>query len=51
MELNKLQEVIDRAIENYKSNKNSGAAAESLAYDSGRIAGLKEAMEIITREK
>jgi hypothetical protein len=33
----------------YIANKESGSTALSLAYDSGRIDGLKQALEIIDR--
>ena len=42
-----LKETIENAIENYKSNKDSGTPAESLAFDAGRIDGLKTALKII----
>ena len=44
-----LKETIDNALENYKSNKKAGSPAESLAYDSGRIDGLKQAFEIVEK--
>ena len=44
-----LQEAINNALENYKSNKKSGSPAESLSYDMGRIDGLKQVMEIVEK--
>ena len=44
----KLQEAIDNALENYKSNKKT-ASQESLAYDMGRIDGLRQAAEILEK--
>jgi len=49
MRIEKLQEEIDNAILNYKLNKESGSPAESLAFDAGRIDGLKTAMGIVER--
>lgn len=31
----------------YRANRRAGSPAESTAYDSGRYAGLKEALEIV----
>lgn len=42
-----LQQAIENAIETYQANKNSGSPAESLAFDNGRIDGLKQALEIL----
>jgi len=44
-----LKEAIDNALQNYKSNQKAGSPADSLAYDLGRIAGLKQAFEIVER--
>ncbi len=45
--MEELKQEIDNAIENYKSNKKAGAPAGSLAFDSGRVDGLRQALEIL----
>ena len=35
----------------YHENKRAGSPALSLAYDSGRVAGLKEALDAVVRNE
>lgn len=43
----KIREALEAAIESYRANQKAGSPAESLAFDNGRIDGLKQALEIV----
>ena len=47
--MEELQEEINNTLQNYKSNKKNNSPTDSLAFDAGRIDGLKRAMEIIEK--
>jgi len=41
-----LEAEVENAFEVARANKESGSPAESVAYDQGRITGLRDALEI-----
>ena len=44
-----LQAALRDALQTYEKNRDSGSAPQAIAYDSGRYAGLKQAVEILDR--
>ena len=46
-----LQALLDDALRTYKANRDAHADAVSIAFDAGRVDGLKEALEAIERQK
>ena len=45
--IEKLQEAYENALETYKANRKTNSPKDSLAYDQGRIDGLKQSLEIV----
>jgi hypothetical protein len=45
--IEQLEKAIEQAIDVYETNKRNGSPGLSTAYDSGRIDGLRQALEII----
>jgi len=44
-----LQDAIRHAEDSHRANRETGAPAESMAFDSGRIDGLRQALDIVDR--
>ena len=42
-----LQEQLQDAIQVHQANRDGGSTAESVAFDAGRVDGLKHAIEIV----
>jgi len=44
-----LEAALMDALRTYEANRDGGSPAESVAYDSGRYNGLKQAIQILDR--
>lgn len=47
--IKELESEMDNALDVGQRNRAAGSPAESVAYDSGRYTGLKDALEVVLR--